>query len=471
MVTPELCKEILHAALGGGGERADLFAERTRTTSVRLEGGRIEEATGGTDQGVGISVHKADQVLFANSNRIDREGLLDMARRLSQAVGKERKSRCRNLEPVAHGIISPVVIAPASLQTPRKIEILKRADEAARGEDGRISHVTCSYSDAEQEVWAADSEGLFSADLRTMVTLSVVTVARDRERITTGIEAASQCRGFELFDIHTPERVGRESAMQAILQLAAEPAPAGTFTVVLSSSAGGTMIHEACGHGLEADFIDKGMSVYAGKLGKKVASELITVVDDGTLPNKRGSSAIDDEGAPTSRVLLIEKGILKGFLHSRKTARQFNVAPTGNGRRESYRNLPIPRMRNTMILPGESDAGEILAGVTDGIFVKKMGGGEVDVATGNFVFSCSEAYRVRDGKIQEPIRDATLIGNGPEVLTTIDAVGSDLGFGVGTCGKEGQGVPVSDAQPTIRIPKIVVGGVGETPGQSAKGDA
>jgi len=462
-MTPELCREVLDEALAGGGERASLFAERTMTTSLRMEGGRIEEASGGADLGVGISVHAGDQIVFANSSRMDREGLLDLARRLAGAVGAERKVHAEACSPRRPALVSPVTVPPSTVRTARKVEILKRAEEAARRQDPRVSQVTCSYRDAEQKVWAADSDGLFAPDVRTFVTLYVVCVAKERERVCTGIEAASETRGFEFFDLNPPEAVGREAARQAALQLEAQPAPAGTFTVVLSSKAGGTMIHEACGHGLEADFIEKGMSVYAGKIGEKVASPLISVVDDGTMPNKRGSSAIDDEGVPTSRVVLIEKGVLKGFLHTRKTARQFDVAPTGNGRRESYRHLPLPRMRTTMILPGESDPAEILAGVENGIFVCRMGGGEVDVATGNFVFSCSEAYRVRDGKIAEPIRDATLIGNGPEVLSTIDAVGSDLGFGVGTCGKEGQGVPVSDAQPTLRIPKIVVGGTSAAP--------
>ncbi len=218
------------------------------------------------------------------------------------------------------------------------------------------------------------------------------------------------------------------------------------------------MVHEACGHGLEGDFILKELSVYARKEGQKVASNLITVVDDGSIPNMRGSSRIDDEGTPSTRALLIENGVLRGYLHSWKTARDLGHEPTGHGRRESYRHLPIPRMRNTLILPGKSDPEEILRSVKEGIFVAQMGGGEVDIATGNFVFACTEAYRIRDGRKAEPIRDATLIGNGIEVLSSIDRVGSDLGYGVGTCGKDGQGVPVADAQPTLRIPRITVGG-------------
>jgi TldD protein len=470
VLTPDLAREVLHASLEGGGQHASLFAERTLTTSLRLDGGRVEEATGGIDVGVGVSVRLADQIFFANGNRVDRAALLRLAERLAKAVGRVRGARCGDLEPASQRIISPISLPPAGVPVRRKVGVLRRAEEAARRYDPRVTQVTCHYRDVEQGVWAADSEGLYAPDCRTIVTLHVVAVARERERFCTGVESASETRGFELFDMVPPEGVGREAARLAVLQLGARPAPAGTFTVVLSSKAGGTMIHEACGHGLEADFIQKGMSVYAGRIGEQVASPLITVVDDGTLPCKRGSAAIDDEGVPTSRVVLIERGVLRGFLHSRKTARQFKAAPTGNGRRESFRSLPLPRMRTTMVLPGESVPSEILSGVKDGVYICRMGGGEVDVATGNFVFNCSEAYRVRDGRVAEPLRDATLIGNGPDVLRAIDAVGSDLGFGVGTCGKEGQGVPVSDAQPTLRIPAIVVGGVKEE-GATGAGEA
>jgi TldD protein len=459
MLNPELIREALLAALAGGGDRAELFYERTETTTLRLEGGRIEEACAGVDAGVGLSLHDGDQILFANGNRADRGGILSLAAALATAMGKERKVGRLELTPSPQRIVSPVSTPPASVPVPQKVSLLRRAEDAARRHDPRVTQVSCQYRDAEQSILVAASNGLMAPDHRVYVTLYVTAVARDRDQVRTGMESCSETRGFELFDLVTPETVGREAARQAVVQLDAKPAPAGTFTVVLSSKAGGTMVHEACGHGLEADFIEKGLSVYAGRIGQAVASPLVSVVDDGTLSNKRGSAAIDDEGAPTTRVTLIEKGILKGYLHSRRTARHFKAAPTGNGRRESYRHLPIPRMRNTMILPGESDPETILAEVQDGIFVCRMGGGEVDVATGNFVFSCLEAYRVRDGRLAEPLRDATLIGNGPEVLRTIDAIGRDHGFGVGTCGKEGQHVPVADAQPTLRIPRIVVGGV------------
>jgi TldD protein len=341
----------------------------------------------------------------------------------------------------------------------KKVAILRRAAGAGRAFDPRVTQMTALYRDTEQQVLVADSDGTWFSEIRQHITLFVTAVAKQGNDIRTGTESRSETRGFEFFNVHLPEEIAREAARLAVQQLTAKPAPAGSFMVVLSSKAGGTMVHEACGHGLEADFIQKSLSVYAGRVGQQVASALITVVDDGTLPNRRGSSSIDDEGIPTTRAVLIEKGVLRGFLHNRRTARMMGAAPTGHGRRESYRHLPLPRMRNTIIMPGETPPDRILSSVRNGILICRMGGGEVDVATGNFVFNCSEAYVIRDGKIAEPLRDATLIGNGPEILSTIDMVGSDLGYGVGTCGKEGQGVPVADAQPTLRIPKVTVGGV------------
>lgn len=467
MLEPGLAHEVLEAALAEGGERAEIYAEETASTGLRLDGGRLEDAVGGVDAGVGISVEDRDQVLFANGNKLDREGLLHLAAKLARAVGRTRSAGVLPLRPAPAAIVSPVALYPDDVAPSRKVEILRRAEDSARRHDPRVTQVTCLYRDTQQRIWIAASDGLFAPDHRVIVTLHVVAVARERDRIRTGTETASGTRGFELFDLAPPERIGREAARLAVLQLGAEPAPSGTFTVVLSSRAGGTMIHEACGHGLEADFIEKGLSAYAGRLGLQVASPLVTVIDDGTLPGRRGSSSIDDEGTATTRVSLIERGFLRGYLHSRRTARRLGQPPTGNGRRESYRHLPIPRMRNTMILPGASDPSAILSAVADGILVVRMGGGEVDVATGNFVFNCLESYRIREGRIAEPLRDATLVGNGPEVLSAIDAVGADLGFSVGTCGKEGQGVPVSDAQPTLRIPSIVVGGTGTGGGVAA----
>ncbi len=476
MIDRDLAARVLETALALGGEGAELYAETTSSTTLRLDGRRLEEAAAGVDRGVGLSLFDGRRTLYANGNRLDGDSLLAMADRLARArssahpvqTGVPREAtppqgeappfRVTFLERPMR-MVSPIAVPPDTIPLDRKVDILRRADAAGRAYDPRITQMTAFYRDVVQEVLVADSDGAWSSELRTYVTVFVTAVARQAEEIRTGSESRSETRGFEFFEIHLPEEIGREAARLAIHQLVARPAPAGTFTVVLSSKAGGTMVHEACGHGLEADFILKSLSVYAGREGKQVASGLISVVDDGTLMHLRGSSAMDDEGAATTRAVLIEQGVLKGFLHSRKTARDMGVRRTGHGRRESYRHLPLPRMRNTMILPGDTPPAEIIKGVSRGILVCRMGGGEVDVATGNFVFNCSEAYMIRDGRVTDPIRDATLIGNGPEVLRTIDRVGSDLGFGVGTCGKEGQGVPVADAQPTLRIPSLTVGGV------------
>ena len=470
MLDRELVRKALGTALGRGGESAQIFVERTVATSLRIDGRRLEESASGVEQGVGLALTDGKRTLYASGNSTDEEFLLRMADRLARARSLAHHGPAVVPEAVLRPLpeqfdvrplrlISPVLVPPATVGMDRKVATLRRADGAARARDPRVAQVTVVYRDVEQQVLVADTDGTWGSEIRQYVTIGVTAVARAGDTIRMGYEARSETRGFEFFDVNLPEDVGAEAARVALLQLDARPAPAGAFTVVLSASAGGTMVHEACGHGLEADFILKALSVYAGKEGQQVASRLVTVVDDGTLPNLRGSSSMDDEGAATTRCVLIDKGMLQGFLHSRRTAREMKVEPTGNGRRESYRHLPIPRMRNTIILPGKTPPDQMLTGIREGILVCRMGGGEVDVATGNFVFSCSEAYMIRNGRIAEPIRDATLIGNGPEVLTTIDKVGSDLGYGVGTCGKEGQGVPVADAQPSLRIPRITVGGV------------
>jgi TldD protein len=286
----------------------------------------------------------------------------------------------------------------------------------------------------------------------------VQVVGESAGRVESAHESDGGFEGLEFFDRVTPEEIGREAARRVSVLLRASPAPAGSMPVVLAAEAGGTMIHEAVGHGLEADLACNGLSVYQGKLGQAVASPLVTVLDDGTMPAKRGSYAHDDEGTPARKNVLIENGVLKSFLVDRLSAMKFDLMATGNGRRESFRHKPIVRMSNTYIAPGKDDPAGILADTARGIFVKAMGGGQVNTVTGDFVFGVTEAYLIRDGKLGEPIRGATLVGNGPKVLSQVDRVGSDLGFSCGTCGKDGQGAPVTDAQPTIRIPELTVGG-------------
>jgi len=453
-------RRILEALLSRGGDFGEIYSEMNAYTRIALDDGRLEEISSGVDAGVALRLVDSDRTFFASGNVRDPDSLGELALRLASALDTpERKStRVADLRPVSVAPPSEVKIAPGTVGFGKKVELLRRAEKVARGSDPRVSQFSGTYGDSTQSVLVANSEGAYARDTRVISTFFASAIAREGDQIRTGYHSLSATRGFELFDEHPPEAVGREAARIALVQLAARPAPAGTFTVVLSSKAGGTMVHEACGHGLEGDFAEKSLSIYSGKIGQRVASDLITVVDDGTLPGRRGSAGIDDEGTPTSRVLLIDRGILKSYLHSRHTARKMGHALTGNGRRESYRHPPIPRMRNTLIASGATPPEEILAGVKEGIYVCQMGGGEVDIASGNFIFNVGEAYLIRDGKLADPIRDATLIGNGPEVLSTIDAVGTDLGFSVGTCGKDGQRVPVCEAQPTLRIPKIVVGG-------------
>lgn len=314
------------------------------------------------------------------------------------------------------------------------------------------------YRDSRTNTQIANSLGEFIENARTGTLLVTQVVAADDGQIQTGYEPLGRFQGFEIFRERSPEEIALAAARRATMMLAARKAPGGLMPVVLSSEAGGTMVHEAIGHGLEADLAQSGMSVYTGKVGTQVASPLVTVIDDATIPNARGSFSFDDEGTPAQQTVLVENGILKGYLYDRLSAMKDGCASTGNGRRESYHAKPIVRMTNTMIAPGTTPPNEIVSGVERGLFVRKMGGGQVNTVNGDFVFEVSEGYLIENGTVGEPVRGATLTGNGPEVLQKIVQVGSDLGFGIGTCGKDGQGVPVSDAQPTLLISEITVGG-------------
>jgi TldD protein len=335
---------------------------------------------------------------------------------------------------------------------------MENANKAARGAGPEIKQVSVIYRDSAQDVLIASSDGAIAEDNR-IHTLGVIHVVAERNGVLqTGYEPAGGLTGFELFDETPLDELARRASQKAVAMLSAKKAPGGRMPVVISSAAGGTMIHEAIGHGLEADLVQQGLSVFSNKTGQLVASPLITVIDDSTLPGRRGSFRFDDEGTPSQRTVLVEKGVLTGYMYDRLTSMKDKKPSSGNGRRESYKHRPIPRMTNTFIAPGSSNPEEIIKSVEKGFFVKKMGGGQVNTATGEFVFEVSEGYLIEKGVLGEPVRGATLIGNGPEILKSIDMVGSDLGFAIGTCGKDMQGVPVSDAMPTVRIPEIVVGG-------------
>jgi TldD protein len=458
-VTETAAGRALRTALSRGGDWAELFWERHMVVTLTLDDDKLEDAITGVDQGAGIRVTAGDRGVYANGNVNDGDDLLAIAGRAAAAIAEE--GGVHEVTAISADELprpSTVEIDPRTVAIERKVELMKLANREARAFDPRVHQVTVLYRESVQDVIVANSDGRFRTDSRTRLVFGVLVTAKQGEVLESGYKAKAGTEGFEMLTEEAVLETARTAARLAAQNVGAEPAPAGTYTVVLSSEAGGTLIHESVGHGLEADLNLKGMSVYSGRLGEKVASELITVLDDGTDPGRRGTQAMDDEGTQTHRTVLIENGILKTYLSDKKHARKLGIAESGNGRRESFRHLPICRMTTTMIARGTSDPAAILASVKDGIFVKGMGGGQVDVVSGNFAFEITECYRIRDGRQAEPLRGATLVGQGPKLMSEIDMVGWDLGYSVGTCGKDGQGAPVADAQPTLRIPSVVVGG-------------
>lgn len=469
----EQLRATLETLLSRGGDYGEIFVEHRRACGLGMDDGRMEDVAAGETFGVGLRLMDGETTRFADLIAPTAEELLDAARTLA-APGAGVAASIPELAPQLLPKPSPIEREPAAVPLPEKVDLVRRAEYLARRRaetlrPGALRQVAVGYGDSTQSVWIASAErvdGAWSAtlteDRRIQSVLRVNVTAGAGELLQTGYQALGQTRGFELFHSQEVERTVHEAVRLAIQALDALPAPAGTFPVILSSSAGGTMIHEACGHGLEADLALAGVSAFSGKLGQKVAADFVTIIDDGTLPHKRGSSACDDEGRAAQRVVLIENGVLKSYLQSRKTARRMGVEPTGNGRRESYRHIPIPRMRNTFLAPGQEDPAAILKDLDRGLLVKHMGGGQVDTVTGNFVFQVTEGYWVEGGVVKHPVRNATLTGCGPTVLKEITRIGRDLDhFDIGTCGKDGQGVPVSDALPTILCPALVVGGTAE----------
>jgi TldD protein len=448
--------DILSAALCNGGDFAEIFLERKKATSFSCEDNKVEKVISGVDYGAGIRLIVGDKTLYAHTNEVSADGLMELAKRVSDAVTAESRTDTGEFSP-ARFEAAPKV-APWEVPVSEKVDLVLGANDAARSFDARVRQALVRYGDSLQEVTIANSSGGFWEEHRVQTVFLVNVIASEDGLIQTGYEAVGGSVGFELFEENDSRDVALTAARRAILMLEADKAPTGVMPVVIGSEAGGTMIHEAVGHGLEADLVQKGLSRFAGKLGERVASDVVTVVDDGTMPRKRGSSAIDDEGTSAEKTVLIEEGMLRSYLHDLLTGNKDGVASTGNGRRESFRHKPIPRMTNTMIVPGKSDPDGIIADTKQGLYVRNMGGGQVNTVNGDFMFEVSEGYLIEDGKIGPAVRGAALVGNGLQVLQGIDMVGTDQGYAVGTCGKDGQGVPVSDAQPTVRIRELTVGG-------------
>lgn len=444
-----------------GADFAEVYAEHNEFTAVTLDEGKVKSAQSGLSMGVGVRAISGARVGYAYSDDLDEEALARAATtagliaQSGAAVGPFNVARVPG--PSYYRVPTPL----AQVALASKRDLVKRVDAAARRADGRVKQVMATYADSTKRVWVANTRGRLASDVQDLCRLSAMVVAEGRggER-RTGSYGGGGRVPFSHFDSFTPETVAQEATRQALATMGAQDAEAGPQTVVLAPGWSGILLHEAVGHGLEADFIRKGTSAFAGKLGQKVASELVTVVDDGTMANARGSINIDDEGTPGQFKVLIERGILKGFLYDSLNASLMGQASTGSGRRESFKHLPMPRMTNTFLAPGEDAPEDIIRSVDKGVYCANFGGGQVDITNGNFVFEVSEAYAIRRGKLGRPLKGVTLIGVGPEALQRVSRVGHDArpDPGMGTCGKDGQSVPVGVGLPTVRIDEMTVGG-------------
>ncbi len=448
--------------MGPGVDAADLYFQHSRHESWALEDGIVKDGAHSIDQGVGVRAMSGEKSGFAYSDAIVLPALLEAAgsARAIARHGNGQALPVRLSEGSTRALYAPLDPVE-SLDAGAKVTLLREIDSYARSLDTRVTQVMVSLSGVMDTVLIAASDGTLAGDVRPLVRFNVQVIAEHNGRREQGYAGGGGRFAYgRLLDDDLPRRLARDAVRQALVNLEAEDAPAGSMTVVLAPGWPGVLLHEAIGHGLEGDFNRKGTSAFSGRIGERVAAKGVTVVDDGTLPDRRGSLNVDDEGTPTSCTTLIEDGILKGYMQDRMNARLMGVAPTGNGRRESFAHLPMPRMTNTYMLAGAHQPEEIIASVKKGLYAVNFGGGQVDITSGKFVFSASEAYLIEDGKVGCPVKGATLIGSGPEVLTRVSMVGNDLRLdeGVGTCGKEGQSVPVGVGQPTLRIDSLTVGG-------------
>ncbi len=459
LIEPGVVEKVVDAALRRGGDMAEVFAEDRRTSGAVLDDRRVEELSSGRERGAGIRVIVGETTGFAHTADLSEEGLTRAAE-AAATVAREGGGGVRRVElPALRPVAPRAEILPETVPKQQKLELLARADEAARASGGAVSQVQAGYGDSRRRILVATSDGILAEDDQVRTRFSVSVVATGDTGMQTGFETVARTEGLELLQRVEVEEVARIAARRALTKLQARPAPSGELPVVLAGGSGGILFHEACGHGLEADHIVKDASVYVGQVGEQVASPLITLVDDGTVGGEWGAYTIDDEGRPAARNVLIENGVLTDYMWDWLRARKEGRVPSGNGRRQSYQHLPMVRMTNTFLLAGEADPGDVIAQTPRGVYVAKLGGGQVNTTTGDFVFGTTEAYLIEGGRLTEPLRDANLIGNGPEVLRRIDAVASDFAMMPGTCGKDGQSVPVGCGQPTLRIAgAVTVGG-------------
>jgi len=455
--------DALNALLRGGVDTAELYFQVARHESWSLEDGIVKEGSYNVERGVGVRAVAGEKTGFAYSDEIVAPALMSASQAAGAIVRHGQHGAVQAWSPAGEQRLYSALDPTISLPDSDKVALLQEVDRATRALDPRVKQVMASIAGVQEIVLVCSSDGVYAADVRPLVRLNVAVIVEDGDRREQGYSGGGGRYAYDYFlDAGRAQGFGREAVRQALVNLEAVPAPAGETVVVLGPGWPGVLLHEAIGHGLEGDFNRKGTSAFAGRMGERVASDLCTVVDDGTLPGRRGSLNMDDEGTLTRCTTLIEKGQLVGYMQDQMNARLMGVEPTGNGRRESFAHLPMPRMTNTYMLPGPHDPDEIIASVDRGIYARNFGGGQVDITSGKFVFSASEAYLIEGGKLGAPIRDATLIGDGPSVLQKVSMVGNDLQLdeGVGVCGKEGQSVPVGVGQPTLRVDGLTVGGTG-----------
>lgn len=460
MLNKTLIEDVLQAALETGGDFSEVFVEDRYTNQMWFQNSRLEKNLSGRDFGIGIRVFHGLQSVYAYTNDSSREGLLKAARTAAQAIVGKQGGETTVIPLVKETIqtLNPIEMMPNHVDKTRKLAVMKKVNDIARNYSKEISQVMVRLLDEEQNVLVANSEGKFAEDQRVRSRMSVVSVASDGTDMQTGHYGPGAHQGFEFIENLDLDFYANESARIATTMLHADPAPSGRFPVIIDNEFGGVIFHEACGHGLEATAVAKNASVFANKLGEKVASDLVTYIDDGTLANEWGSINMDDEGEKSRKNVLIENGILKGYLIDKLNGRRMEMEPTGSSRRESYKFAPTSRMTNTYIAPGESTPEEIIASTEHGIYAKYMGGGSVNPGTGDFNFAVDEAYLVKNGKIDKPLRGATLIGNGATTIQNIDMVGNNLGHGAGMCGASSGSLPVNVGQPMVRVSDITVGG-------------
>jgi TldD protein len=460
VIDHDVLERVLATAMRSGGEFAEIYAEDKRSTSAGLDDGRVEQVTSGRDRGAGIRVVAGETTGFAHTSDLTERGLRAAAEAAAAAARQgDGGTRTVSLTRETHDRHNDIARYPDDVAKVDKVDLLRRVDDAARSAGASIVQVSAGYGDSRKRVLIANSDGLLVDDEVVRCLLRVSAVADGDTGMQTGYQSMGHTIGFEVFNDVDVEELARDAARQAITKLDARPAPSGTMPVVIKQGTGGILFHEACGHGLEADLVGKGASVYRGKRGELVASPLVTVVDDGTMGGEWGTLTVDDEGHRTQRNVLIENGVLSDYMWDFLRARKEGRSPSGNGRRQSYMHLPMVRMTNTFVLAGDDDPDDIVRATDHGVYVAKLGGGQVNTASGDFVFGMVEAYLIENGAITEPLREGNLIGNGPQALRDVDRLGNDFAMGgPGTCGKDGQGVPVGTGQPTLRVKALTIGG-------------